>query len=343
MRQLIVTVMVVLVLLAGSIAHAATSAGPEYHTLAWQEYPDLRMHSSIQSSGQVYPDYDVTALASSQYGEYESFYTKVGLVTCQGSRDAVLAIIHYGMDGYSRLVLRDLPLIQGQTATFSFVLPAGTTIGVTRLMLWDAKPDGRWLDKMVRFPNRVDEQVPGLLAQEWFARGEKKTYFPPWEDDFRPDFDRPGITAQIGWPRFRAVPTADGSAVVKDCSVLFDGRTELAFDMYGPYGKWILDWSSELDLVFHIPGDTTNLEADLVIYIERDPLLALLSQSSLEMTVNGWPLSEISVLQSDDEVVQPYALRVSHYLGNGINTIEIKPNPFAGVDILIHGIELWVY
>ena len=330
-------------ILAAAPAWAVSGVDQRYDTFAWREYPDLRVQGTVRSLPRIFPDYDSSVLGTVEYAEFSRNLGLTALITCTTRLDGHLAVIHYSMDGFSRIVLPEMPLYTGQTTTYCFDLPEGTGDGLTRVMLWRDRPEISRLDVLARYPNQLEEPVPGLLTQEWFSRGEAQAYFPPWEDQFRPDFDRPGITAKIGWPLCRAVPSSDGGMLTKDCTVLYTGQTELGFDEYGAYGVWDLDWSSELRLVFPLTGGDGYMTADLVVYIGRDTLTLWLSQSSLEVTVNGWSLSGIDILQTSDDDMQPYAVDVSHYLTDGINTISLKPNPFAGADILIHGIELWAY
>jgi hypothetical protein len=131
--------------------------------------------------------------------------------------------------------------------------------------------------------------------------------------------------------------------VTKDCAVDFSGLTGWGMDDYGTYGRWRLDWSSELTIACELPVSESWMSAELLIYCGDSALQQAIDLSELELTINGWPVTPHYFGDIGSFEAQPVALSLSQYLHGGSNRITLGVSSLASSEWLIDGIELWVY
>lgn len=314
-----------------------------YETYAWSSYPDVEVLRQPDTRRMQFPGSTGELQLAAEYGEIEYYgHGTLGVVVLSGTHDGYVSVIHYSSDGWSRIIHRQLPLLAKQQVTLSGALPRGID-GVTLLLFWEDSPDLDALVALARDPNAIDIPVPGVSETHWFMRCAANLYFDPWRDIFRPANSVPELHAEAGWPWCSSRLTSRGTVVAKDCAVSYSGLTDWGMDDYGTYGRWRLDWSSELTLVCELPVSESWMSAAMLIYCGNTAAEQEIDLSALELTINGWPVTPHYLRDFAGLETQPVALSLSQYLRGGSNRITLSVSSLASSEWLIDGIELWVY
>ncbi len=315
-----------------------------YESVEWQEFPDVRLMSADKSSRlDVFPDWDESVLRSAEYSETGAgWFENKGMVTVRSSRLTYANLIHYAESGRAYIVNHGLPVRDDQQITFSFKLPKEERAGITRLMTWRQPPEPSWLNLLARHPNYDIEPVVGLEQQRWFSRGAGKAKAYPWETRFRSAYDPPRGFIIGELPAVYAEIDSNGLVKSKDCAVSSSGYKRLAFDEYGGFGQWMLDWGTDLSIEFELPKYANPVYAELRLYGQPDSSFGIQLTPVLEVSVNGWTQSSDSAYSDFDATAQPIALDVSQYMEAGINRVQLRLGSLADTEWLLERLELWM-
>ena len=343
MKHCLAAGLILLVVCSGARAMAMPGLSQLYETYVWNAYPDIDLLQQSDAQRMKFPDSQSAPALSVEYGEIEYFgHGTLGVLMCTSKRDGHVSVIHYSADGLSRIFHRQLPLYAQQQVTLAGALPSGVA-GVTLLLVWQETPDHDSLVALARNPNTIEQPIAGVSESYWFERRSANLYLDPWRDIFRPPSAVPALYAEAGWPWCSARLTSHSQVVAKDCAVDFSGLTEWGMDDYGTFGRWRLDWSSELTLICELPVSESWMSAELLIYSGESLFAPAVDLSELELTINGWPVSPRYSQEFDGFEAQPIALSLSQYLHGGSNRITLGVSSLASREWLIDGIELWVY
>jgi hypothetical protein len=306
-----------------------------------QKLPELRAQQQ-ELAAQAFPDLWAADVLEAQYSEYQASPQQYyGLITCRTREPGLAALLYYSADQHTYIVLRRLPLLRNHLATYTVALPVpAADRGMCRLLVWHAAAADGQLRTLAATPYPASGQLAEVAAEHWFARTPPSVVRLPWNNPFRLPLLAPSDFAGQSWPLCHAELESDNTVRCKDCAVQFNGLLGTGYDQRGSFGRWLLDWGSELVLSFEVPPGQRFSQTQLLIYGVPDDALHSTTPPRLAVSVNGWQLQEVD-FEASAAALQPIAVELSQYLQPGSNRVELGLNAFSNARFLVDTLEVW--
>ena len=307
-----------------------------------QKLPELRAQQQ-ELAAQAFPQLWAADVLEAQYSEYQaSAQQYYGLVTCRTREPGLASLMYYSADQHSYLVLRRLPLLRNHLATYTVALPApAADRGMCRLLVWHTAVGDGQLRTLAATAYPASGQVVEVAAERWFLRTTPAVVRLPWNNPFRLPLRAPGNFAGQSWPLCHAELESDDTVRCKDCAVQFNGLHGTGYDERGSFGRWLLDWGSDLVLSFEVPPGQRLSQAQLLIYGVPDDSMHSSTPPRLAVRVNGWQLQEVDFQATSATALQPIAVELSQYLQQGSNRVELGLNAFSNARLFVDTLEVW--
>lgn len=341
---------------AGTSAASARLTLPSGHYLearAWDNFPDPTWLAASAASSRPFwqlgllPDLaqrgslDVTLYELRQGGGLS--HAAVGV---RGRESAYLSLLYYSPAGYSYAIRRGLPLPRSGQLFAEALLPAEERSGLLRLLVWNREPDREAIGRLLASPNSLTPPVPGIVAEQWLARGSGSGSRAPWEDPLRSAAQAPLGFQSLDWPFCYARLDGSGLPVLKDCVIRGGGRVQSEIGPLGLSQHWELLWGDELQLSFSLPDDFDVRRAELVLSgseaSSSDSSSATPGLDSLSIEINGWDPGSFGSSGNYADAALPRGLSVSHYLRGGVNQIRLRAPALSGRRWLVDELWLWL-
>lgn len=320
---------------------AVWAAALPYESLAWETFPDRQWYLEEYDPAGMYPDWDPSALKFESYLEAEQdFSVLYGIATCQVYDPLLIAVVYYCTDGKVYIAHQPMQLVVGQSITLTWQLPAQDQ-GVSRLLLLAEMPRDEDWHALLLNPVEPAGPVSNIVAEQWLGRQSAKYQTLPWESISRFIQEPPTGFSYGDWPACRAWAESDLSIASKDCAVQSSCQINYNIDEFGPVGRWQLDWSGQLTLVYQLAGEAAS---DAILLILGRPKTDFTGSGmpDLEIEINNWRLTDEIEQTTLEEGLQQYYVNAGHYMQEGWNTIEVRVSATGGGILQVDSIDLWV-